>query len=259
MGLPKRSPWKEAVMLRFILIVIILVGYLILSIPLLLIEWIIGKFNTRAKDISSLRIVQAVFRLMIFIAGVKITVIGEENVPADQAVLYIGNHRSYFDILLTYSRCPNLTGFVAKKEMKKAPLLNFWMMYLHCLFLDRENLKEGLKTILKGIEKIKNGISIFIFPEGTRSRGESCLDMLPFHEGSFKLATKTNCPVIPVAMNNTAEIMEAHFPKIRPCHVIIEYGKPIIPSELSKEDVRHIGEYTRNIILDTLRKNESAV
>lgn len=259
MGLPKRSPWKEAVMLRFILIVIILVGYLILSIPLLLIEWIIGKFNTRAKDISSLRIVQAIFRLMIFIAGVKITVIGEENVPADQAVLYIGNHRSYFDILLTYSRCPNLTGFVAKKEMKKAPLLNFWMMYLHCLFLDRENLKEGLKTILKGIEKIKNGISIFIFPEGTRSRGESCLDMLPFHEGSFKLATKTNCPVIPVAMNNTAEIMEAHFPKIRPCHVIIEYGKPIIPSELSKEDVRHIGEYTRNIILDTLRKNESAV
>ena len=259
MGLPKRSPWKEAVMLRFILIVIILVGYLILSIPLLLIEWVIGKFNTRAKDISSLRIVQAVFRLMIFIAGVKTTVIGEENVPADQAVLYIGNHRSYFDILLTYSRCPNLTGFVAKKEMKKAPLLNFWMMYLHCLFLDRENLKEGLKTILKGIEKIKNGISIFIFPEGTRSRGESCLDMLPFHEGSFKLATKTNCPIIPVAMNNTAEIMEAHFPKIRLCHVIIEYGKPIIPSELSKEDVRHIGEYTRNIILDTLRKNESAV
>ncbi len=116
MGLPKRSPWKEAVMLRFILIVIILVGYLILSIPLLLIEWIIGKFNTRAKDISSLRIVQAVFRLMIFIAGVKITVIGEENVPADQAVLYIGNHRSYFDILLTYSRCPNLTGFVAKRD-----------------------------------------------------------------------------------------------------------------------------------------------
>ena len=67
MGLPKRSPWKEAVMLRFILIVIILVGYLILSIPLLLIEWIIGKFNTRAKDISSLRIVQAVFRLMILL------------------------------------------------------------------------------------------------------------------------------------------------------------------------------------------------
>ena len=62
---------------------------------------------------------------------------------------YIGNHRSYFDILLTYSRCPNLTDSL-QKEMKKAPLLNFWMMYLHCLFLDRENLKEGLKTILRG-------------------------------------------------------------------------------------------------------------
>ena len=255
----REIPGKRLFMLRFILIVIIVVGYLILSIPLLLIEWIIGKFNPRAKDISSLRIIQGVFRLILFVAGVKVTVIGEENVPKDRSVLYIGNHRSYFDILLTYSRCPDLTGFVAKKEMKKAPLLNFWMMYLHCLFLDRENLKEGLKTILKGIEKIKHGISIFIFPEGTRSRGESCLDMLPFHDGSFKLATKTNCPIIPVAMNNTAEIMEAQFPKIRPCHVVMEYGKPIIPSELPKEEVRHIGEYTRGVILDMLTKNASSV
>ena len=246
-------------MIRFFLICLIVTGYLILAIPLMIAEWILGKINRRAMEISSLRIIQAVFNLILFVAGTKVTVIGEENIPKDHPVLYIGNHRSFFDILITYVRCPDLTGYIAKKEMRKAPLLNVWMIYLHCLFLDRENIKEGLKTILAGIEKIKNGISIFIFPEGTRNKNGSCLDLLPFHEGSFKLATKTGCPIIPVSMNNTEEIFEAHFPKVKPCHVVLEYGTPIIPSELSREDFRHIGAYTQNIIAQTLKKNAPLV
>ena len=112
-------------------------------------------------------------------------------------MLYIGNHRSYFDILLTYVRCPDLTGYVAKAEMEKIPLLSNWMRYLHCLFLDRKDIKKGLKTILTGVKKMKSGISICIFPEGTRNRSESELDLLPFHEGSFKLATRSGCPIVP--------------------------------------------------------------
>lgn len=246
-------------MIRFIMVCIIVCGFLILSIPLLLIEWVVGKFSPRAKDISSLRIVQGVFNLCLFVAGTKVTVIGEENIPRDQAVLYIGNHRSFFDILVSYTRCHEITGYIAKKELLKVPLLNFWMMYLHCLFLDRHDIKEGLKTILKGIAEIKNGVSICIFPEGTRSRTENEVDMLPFLEGSFKLATKTNCPIVPMAMTNTVEIFEAHFPKIRKTHVILEYGKPIIPSELSKEDAKHIGAYTQSVIREILQKNASAI
>lgn len=243
-------------MIRFILVCITVVGFLILSIPLLLAEWVIGKFKPQIKDISSLRIVQGVFRFILWITGVKVTVIGEENVPNDQAVLFIGNHRSFFDILLTYTRCPGLTGYVAKAEMEHIPLLSNWMRYLHCLFLDRTDIKKGLKTILTGIEKIKSGISICIFPEGTRNRGESDLEMLEFHEGSFKLSTKTNCPIIPIALNNTVSIFEKQFPKIRKTHVVIEYCKPVIPSELSKEDKKFIGKYTQNIILETLKKNK---
>ena len=180
-------------MIRFILCVIVVVGFLILSIPILLVEWIIGKFNPMAKEISSLRIVQAVFRFILWVAGVKLTVLGEENVPKDIPVLYIGNHRSFFDVPLTYPRCPIRTGYIAKKEMEKVPLLSTWMKRLHCLFLDRKDLKQGLKTILTAIEKIKSGISICIFPEGTRNKNEDELDMLPFHEGSFKVAVKANC------------------------------------------------------------------
>ena len=148
---------------------------------------IIGKFNPMAKEISSLRIVQAVFRFILWISGVKLTVIGEENVPTDVPVLYIGNHRSFFDVPITYPRCPIRTGYIAKKEMEKIPLLSTWMKRLHCLFLDRNDLKQGLKTILTAIEKVKSGISICIFPEGTRNKNEDELDMLPFHEAASKL------------------------------------------------------------------------
>ena len=97
-------------MIRLILVAIVLFGFLILGIPLLLIEWVIGKFNQKWKDYSSLRLVQGAFKLIMFMTGVKLTVIGEENVPKDKAVLYVGNHRSYFDVVMTYARCPRLTG-----------------------------------------------------------------------------------------------------------------------------------------------------
>lgn len=246
-------------MIRFLITCIIVIGFLILSIPILIIEWIIGKFSPLKKDFSSLRIIQSVFRFLIRVAGIELTVIGEENVPKDTPVVYIGNHRSYYDILLTYSRCPIRTGYIAKKEMLRYPLLSNWMKYLHCLFLDRKDIKQGLKTILEAIEKIKSGISICIFPEGTRNKNSDELDLLPFHEGSFKIATKGNCAIIPVALNNTAQVFEAHIPRVTPCHVVLEYGKPIYPDQLDKEDKKNLGVYTRNIILEMLKKNKELV
>ena len=240
-------------MLRLIVIALMLFLYLLLGIPVLLVEWVIGKYNKKAKDYSCLRMVQTAFKLMLKVAGVRLTVIGEEHVPKDQAVLYIGNHRSYFDILLTYSRCPRLTGYVAKVEMLRYWLLRDWMKALYCLFLDREDMKAGLKTILQGIEYIKNGISICIFPEGTRNRQE---EMLPFKEGSLKMAEKTGCPIIPMAITNSAEIFENHLPFDRPCHVILEYGTPILPKELSKEDRKFLGAYTQKKIQEMLDKNK---
>ena len=244
-------------MIRTILIALTLFLYLVLLLPVLGIEWIYHKINPEKADYQQLRMVQAAFRLMLKMTGARIQVIGEENVPRDIPVLYIGNHRSYFDILLTYSRCPIRTGYIAKKEMEKIPLLSTWMRYLHCLFLDRADIKQGLKTILTAVDKVKSGISICIFPEGTRNRNEDELDMLPFHEGSFKIATKAKCPIIPVAISNSANIFEAHFPKITPVRVVVEYGRPIYPDELSKEDKKHIGEYTQNIIHEMLEKNKS--
>lgn len=240
-------------MIRLILILLLVILFLVLTIPLMLIEWIIGKFNQPVKDKSSLAIVNWAFRRIIRIAGTRVIVRGEENVPKDTAVLYVGNHRSYFDIILTYVRVPRPTGYVAKLEMKKIPLLNVWMYHLHCLFLDRNNIKEGLKTILKGVEKAKSGISICIFPEGTRNRTEQ--DFLPFHEGSFKIAEKADVPVVPITIAGTSGIFEDHIPFIRKQTVIIEYGKPIEIKSLDKDTRRNLGGYVQGIMAETYRRN----
>jgi len=240
---------KVVHMIRFIFVAVTVIGFLVLSIPILAVEWVIGKFNPRARDISSLRIVQWVFRFILWETGAKITVIGYENVPAGETVLYVGNHRSYFDVLMTYCRCPDLTGYVAKNSMEKIPLLSTWMKRLYCLFLDRNDVRQGLRTILTGIDQMKKGISMCIFPEGTRNRTDV---LLPFKEGSLKMAEKTGCAIIPMAITNSADIFENHFPKIRPANVILEYGKPIYPKELPKEQKKFLGAYTQQIIQDML-------
>ena len=244
-------------MFRFIFIAFFLILYLILSIPVFFVEWLIGKFNPHARDISSLRIVQWGFKVILKMTGVEVTVIGEENVPKDQPVLYIGNHRSYFDIIITYARCPRLTGYISKKEMEKVPLLRMWMRRLHCLFIDRKDVKEALKTILAGIDNVKNGISMCIFPEGTRNKTDEL--MLPFKEGSFKIAEKSGCPIIPMAITNSADVLEAHMPRVKKTHVILEYGKPIYPNELDKETKKKLGAYCQNMIAEMLVKNQELV
>lgn len=241
-------------MIRLFLVAATVILFLILSIPVMFAEWIIGKFNPDLKDRSSLRIVQWAFRLVMLAAGTKMIVLGEENVPNNTAVLYIGNHRSYFDVVMTYMRVPRLTGYIAKKEMLKWPLLRTWMKYLHCLFLDRDDVKDGLKVILTAIDKVKHGISICIFPEGTRNKTPDTF--LPFHEGSFKIADKGGVPIIPMSIVNSAEIWENHLPKIKKTTVVIEYCKPVYMSELDKETRKHIGSYVSQIIQDAYFKNK---
>ena len=240
-------------MLRAILALLFAILYLIIGIPVLFVEWIIGKFNRQAADISQLRIVQWGFRCVAFLAGIKLTVKGEENVPKDQAVLYIGNHRSFFDIVVTYARCPGLTGYIAKDGVRKVPILGLWMERLYCLFLNRDDLKQGLKVILTAIDQVKSGISICIFPEGTRNKDkEHPNSLLPFKEGSFKIAQKTKCPIIPMVMTGTADVFENHFPWVHSTEVTLTYGKPILVSELGKEDQKHLGAYCQNIIQQML-------
>lgn len=243
-------------MLRTIFVVLYVFLFLVLGAPVLGIFWLISR-NERWREaaaLAQLRIVQWAFRCVSTLSGVRLTVKGEENIPKDEPVLYVGNHRSYFDIVITYARCPRLTGYIAKSSIEKIPLLRVWMRRLNCLFIDRDDIRASLKTILAAIDAVKRGISICIYPEGTRGKGETELDMLPFKEGSLKIAEKTGCKVIPMAITHSADIFENHMPYIKKTHVYLTYGAPIDPTALSKEEKKKLGSYCQQAVLSLLEE-----
>lgn len=229
--------------MRMILVGLFLLIISVVSLPLYLVAWLLGKKDEKKQIAFSQKIVQIAFRIIFLLAGVKLECRGLENVPKEEGIMYIANHRSYCDILAGYITVPTLTGFVSKDMLKKVPCVSRWMKFLKCLFLNREDPREGMKMILTGIEQIKRGLSIFIMPEGTRNRSESLLPLLPFHEGSFKLATKTGCAIVPVAMKNTDKVIGNYFAWFRPTRVVVVYGEPVYPKDLEGDDKKHIGAY----------------
>ena len=237
-------------MIRFIISALYLLLYLIITLPLELVMFIIGKFNMPLRDKIGYNMVKyAGFGVVTKFSGAKIIVNGLENIPKDTACLFVANHTSFFDVIISYSFMDRPTGYIAKKEFGKYPSLHAWMCFIRCLFIDRKDVKQGMKTILKAVEYLKSGINIFVFPEGTRSKtGE----MLPFKEGSMKMAEKSGCPIIPIAISNTASMFENHFPRITPETVVFTFGKPIYTGELEGDDKKHVGQYVHDIILDMI-------
>ena len=238
--------------MRIILVGLYLFIFGIFSIIALPLLWLTGKFNSGLQHRISQRIVKLAFGKILFLSGIKKKVIGVERVPKDRSVLFIINHRGFFDIILAFYTVPILSGFVSKKEIAKVPGLRIWMRLIRCVFLDRENPREGIKAILKGIENIKNGTSMFISPEGTRNSGEGLLEFKP---GSLKMAEKTGCPIVPVAITNANKVFEDHLPWIKSNEMTIEYGEPIYIQELSKEAKAKLLEHCREKVLELYEKN----
>lgn len=209
---------------------------------------LIGKFNPKLRYKIGNFLVYWSFRWELFQSGVKIDVRGKENIP-EEPVLFVGNHRSYFDILVIHTTCGKRPGFVAKAEMLKFPLLAWWMKDIACLFLDRNDLRSGMQMIKDGAELIKSGQSMVIFPEGTRNGKD---EMLPFKEGSLKMAEKADCPVVPVTIVDTDKLLEVRpgF-DIRKGNVKVIYGEPLYIKDLPKEQKKKAGAYVQSIIAET--------
>ncbi len=186
-------------------------------------------------------------KAMIFITGNHVRVIDDQLVP-EGPVLYVVNHQSNFDIPVCMAYLPYYAPFIAKIELSKIPMLSYWMRQMKCLFMDRKNMRQSLKVILEGIEMLKNGNSLVIFPEGTRAKmGE----MLEFKPGSLKLAVKANVPIVPVTIKNTYKVFEEHN-RIRKADVSITFHEAIDTSTLDRDEINNLHNTVRDIIKTTL-------
>lgn len=244
-------------MLLFFTAVIPVVLFFIITSPVLLVLEVVRLFDPVAASKAAQPFVRIGFRIVMFCAGSKTYRLGLENIPRDRAVMFASNHKSLLDAAVGYGAIPIQVGFVAKNVLRKVPFLSWWMDLCSCFFLDRQNPRSGMDMILYSIDNIKKGVSMFIAPEGTRSRtGE----MLPFKQGSFKIATKSGCPIVPVAISGTDDVLENN----RPLHVkravtVIEFGKPIYLEDLTEDELKSIGEYTREKVLEMLKGHEKYI
>lgn len=169
----------------------------------------------------------------------------------DEPVVIVSNHQSNMDTPVLLGYFPKDMGFVAKKEMETWPAIGFWMKRIQCVFLDRKNPREGIKTMKDAVEKIKNGYSVVIFPEGTRSKtGE--ID--EFKKGSFKLAQDSGVKIIPVTLKGTREVMGKESGKIVKGNIRVYVDEPINPTLLEKDELKTLNEKVRNIIIENYSK-----
>ncbi len=174
---------------------------------------------------------------MLKIAGVTYEVSGRENIPEGEAVLFTPNHQGNFDIMLLIHALGEIS-LVAKIELAKVPFVSNWMRLIDCVFLDRGNPREAIKTFGQAEAVIKNGKSVVIFPEGTRSKGGPVQE---FKDGAFKIAQKSHAPIVPIVIDGSYKALEEHGIWIRPCHVKLKILPPINMEDLETEERKHIG------------------
>jgi len=213
-----------------------------------LIHMLLGALHLdKLQDKHLLLITRTWAKSMLFITGNHVRVINDELVP-DVPVLYVVNHQSNFDIPVCMAHLPHYAPFIAKIELAKVPVMSYWMKQMKCLFMDRKNMRQTLKVILEGIDMLKDGNSLVVFPEGTRA---PLGDMLEFKPGSLKLAVKANVPIVPVTIKNTYKLLE-EYNRVRKADVSITFHEPIDTANLNREEINNLHNTVRDIIKTTL-------
>ena len=223
-------------------VVLFLILFFIVGIVVSTLAFFVGFFSPKRKDIINGSFVRFGLRGVLLLSGCSLEVIGRERVP-EETVLFVGNHRSMFDIVALGAILTPPIGFIAKAELEKVPLLKGWMERIHCLFLDRKDIRKGMQMILDATELLKRGISLFIFPEGTRNTTADAL--LPFHAGSFKMALKAGTPVVPVVINGTKNIFEDHIPRIDRHKIRVEFGEPVDTKDMDRARQKELPDEIR--------------
>lgn len=183
-------------------------------------------------------------RVILVLNGVNYTVYGEENIPESQSgLIVVSNHQGGFDIPLCISCLPFSVGFIAKHQLKKLPIISVWMIALDCIFINRKRIRESSKKINERIhQKDKN--PIFIFPEGTRSKGPQ---MGAFKVGSLKMLFKEGADVLPITISGSYKCMELHN-NVKSGHVELFYHPVLHSSDYKLDDFDTFNKDLQRII-----------
>ena len=188
-------------------------------------------------------------RILLFAGGVKVRVEGLQNIDPDQAYVFAANHQSQFDIFALLAYLPTQFRWLAKKELFRIPFLGVGMKSAGYIPIDRSNRREAFKSIDLAAIRVREGTSIVIFPEGTRSTDGK---LQPFKRGGFHLALKAGCDVVPVAIINSRNIVPKGSLRINKGTFAINIGKPISVKDYSKKEMGKLMNRVREAMISQM-------
>jgi 1-acyl-sn-glycerol-3-phosphate acyltransferase len=225
----------------------------LITIPMAIITFLLLPFNYKGKIYHFMARIWS--GLVLWIFNVKVEVVGKENINFGKNYIYISNHASAMDIPALICGIPDQIRFLAKQELGKIPLWGWLLKYGGYILIDRRNPKRAMRSVQRAIEKIKSGVSVLVFAEGTRSTDGK---LLPFKRGGFMLAIKAKTPIVPVTIIGSHKIMQKHKLEINPGTIKILLDKPISVDEFDgREGEEKLMELTREVINRNLFEKQS--
>lgn len=203
---------------------------------------------------SAHQVAQLWGKVILFFSGVKVELRGNlDSITPYRSCIFMANHQSAFDIFVLLARLPIPFRWVAKEELFKIPIFGPSMRRAGYIPINRANPRDAVKSLSHAVRRIREGISVVVFPEGTRS-GDGRL--LPFKGGGFILAIRSTAPIIPTAVIGTFEVKKRGGFWVHPRTVIVSFGTPIETKGYKTRDKEVLKNKVFNALSDLLNERK---
>jgi 1-acyl-sn-glycerol-3-phosphate acyltransferase len=193
-------------------------------------------------------------RSILFLTRVKVSVKGLEHIDPRVPYLYMANHQSMFDILSLLAYLPVQFRWLAKKELFHIPVFGYSMARAGYISIDRSDRRSAHKSLLEAARKIAGGVSVVIFPEGSRSTDGW---IRPFKAGGFHLAIRSGRPIVPVVISGAREVMPKGRLRIRPGHICVSVNPPIDTTSYKDKAKKELMERVHSIMEQDLEQQRA--
>lgn len=208
-------------------------GYLVLTVPMLLILKVMEKKNKGKAYDCAYRATQKLCRVLFKLTGSTIRVTGQENIPKEGAVLFVSNHRSHIDSAVIHGYINKPKGFISISEAKKFPIIRTWMEMINCVFINRKDLRQTLRELERSVEYLNQGHSMVLYPEGKLIETD---EIGEFQKGGLRIAIRAGIPIVPITLQNCHLVMDKNGKKIRAANVNCIISKPIYLDEVDHSE-----------------------
>lgn len=194
-------------------------------------------------------------KILLRLCNTSVNIIGRENILQSKPQIFMANHQSDFDILISLAHIPVQFRWIAKKELFAIPVFGAAMRNAGYIEIDRSNHEKALQSIEEAALRIRAGKSIMTFPEGTRSRDG---EIKAFKQGTFYLAIKSGAAIVPVSIIGSGRIMPKRSLRVKPARIKMVIGKPIDVTDFTIEKRHQLIAVVRNEIMKNYNEWQDA-